>query len=297
MAATTAYPTSNSPFHPHSFTPPRTQFSPVSRRASSSSSSISHISQLSITRTMKNDENNNEQMIEDRAMTPTDNDVLYIAMDTETDDSEEDDPIIINNNNNIDEEQFLSFVGLRRKTKKSVVRKMNLLPLTKRLACPVCLLPLPKYGERVRQALNIRLPFLKYLRFIIDIERFCSTDVNARAQSLLPRSAQRRGLSAKNRSPRKEKLLKTGKYVERILVVDRTTLSRLRDCVSTSVEHGHRVDMNETDISLPFFTVDVCRNSLDSTMKKSLRINEFARSTLSKGRSHFEKIQMILYIS
>ena len=216
MAATTAYPTSNSPFHPRSFTPPRTQFSPVSRRASpspSSSSSISHISQLSITRTMKNDENNNEQTTEDRAMTPPDNDVLYIAIDNETDDSEEDDPIIINkNNNNIDEEQFLSFVGLRRKTKKSVVTRMNLVPLTKRLACPVCLLPLPKYIERVRQALNIRLPFLKYLRFIIDIERFCSTDVNARAQSLLPRSAQTRSLSAKIRSPRKEKLLKTGKY-------------------------------------------------------------------------------------
>lgn len=211
MAATTAYPTTNSPFHSHSFTSPRAQFSPVSRRASPSPS-ISHTCQISITKPMKNDENNNEQMLEDRTMTPTENDVLYIAMDTDTDDFEEDDPILNSNNDNTDEEQFLSFVGLRRKTKEPVVTRMNLLPLTKRLACPVCLLPLPKYNERVRQALNIRLPFLKYLRFIVDIERFCSTDANARAQSLLPRSAQRRGLSAKVRSPRKEKLPKTGKY-------------------------------------------------------------------------------------
>lgn len=209
MAATTAYSTSNTAFHPHSFTPPRVQYSPVSLRTTPSSSN-SHLDRLSISRTIKNDENNNEQMIDDIPDSPPDHNVLYIAIDNEIDDSESTDSIV---NNDVDEEQFLSFVGLRRKNYKPVVTPMTLLPVTKRFACPICLLPLPKYTQRVRQALYIRLPFLKFLRITHDIERFCSTDANARAQSLLPRStALTRSSTVKHRSPKKRKLAKTGKY-------------------------------------------------------------------------------------
>ena len=214
MAAATAYNTSNTAFHPHPYTPPRVQFSPVSRRTTLSplslSSSNSNLDQLTLPRAIKNDENNNERMIEDTTISPIDHDVLYIAIDNEIDESESTDSII---NNDIDEEQYLAFVGLRRKNHKSVAAPVTLLPVTKRFACPLCLLPLPKYSQRVQQAIHIRLPFLKFLRITHDIERFCSTDANARAQSLLSRStALTRNSAVKNRSPRKEKLAKTGKY-------------------------------------------------------------------------------------
>jgi hypothetical protein len=115
--------------------------------------------------------------------------------------------------NDIDEEQFLALVGLRLKIKRPVVPNLTLGPLTKRLACPVCLLPLPKFSDRVRQALYMVLPFLKFLSITCDIDDFCSTDENARARSLLPRStAQTRALSTLNKSPKKQKLSKTGKY-------------------------------------------------------------------------------------
>jgi hypothetical protein len=110
----------------------------------------------------------------------------------------------------IDEEQYLSFVGLRPKTKKPSVPIQTLKSLVKRLAAPVCLLPLPKHGERVRQALYILLPFLKFLSFTHDIELFCSTDDKTKFDSLLPRSVtQTRTSTTKTR---KRKVSKTGKW-------------------------------------------------------------------------------------
>ncbi|CAF2622430.1 unnamed protein product [Rotaria sp. Silwood2] len=214
MAAAMAYCT-NSAFYQHSFTKARTQFTPVPRRATLSPSasagstvSIPHIEQPSITKTIKSDENNNSHQIETTDIANI-NDILDVTSDDDVDGIGDDNQLV----NDIDEEQFLAFVGLRRKTKKPIVRKLNLRSLTKRLACPVCLLPLPKYSERVRQALYIRLPFLKFLTITCDIESFCSTDENAKAQSLLPRSAtQTRALSALNRSKRKQKSPKKGKY-------------------------------------------------------------------------------------
>ncbi|CAF5118595.1 unnamed protein product, partial [Rotaria magnacalcarata] len=112
-----------------------------------------------------------------------------------------------------DEEEFLSLVGLRLKTKKPIVRNLHLRTLTKRLACPVCLLPLPKNIDRVRQALYIRLPFLKFLSITKDMDRFCSTDPNIIAQSLLPRSVtQARSTSILNRNKQRQKLSKTGNH-------------------------------------------------------------------------------------
>jgi len=213
MAAATAYCTSNTNFHQHSLTTTRSQFSPVPRRATlspstsfSSTAPISHNEQPSIIKTIKSDENNNDHQIEDTTDSDI-NDVLYIIT---SDDEVTDDDLVVDD---IDEEQFLAFVGLRSKFKKPIVRNLTLPPLTKRLACPVCLLPIPKFIERVRQALYIRSPTLKSLSITTDIESFCSTDDNAKAQSLLPRSVvQKRALSTLNKSPKKRKLRKTGKY-------------------------------------------------------------------------------------
>jgi hypothetical protein len=211
MAAATAYCTSNTNFHQHSLTTTRSQFSPVSRRTTlspstsfSSTAPISHNEQPSIIKTITSDENNNDHQIEDTTTSDID-DVLYIT----SDDDVNDDLVV----DDIEEEQFLAFVGLRPKFKKPIVRNLTLPPLTKRLACPVCLLPIPKFTERVRQALYIRSPFLKFLSITSDIENFCSTDDNAKAQSLLPRSVvQTRALSTLNKSPKKQKLRKKGKY-------------------------------------------------------------------------------------
>ena len=216
MAAATAYCTSNTVFQQHSLPTSRSSFSPNSRRltvppSTSFSSTIppTHIERSPIAKTIKSDENNNEHEVEDTII-PSIDDVLYITSDD--DDIDGEDQIVFDD---LDQEQFLSLVGLRPKMKKPIVSKPTLLPLTKRFACPVCLLPLPKYIERVRQALYIRLPFLKFLSITCDIESFCSTDENARAQSLLPRSAaQTRALAAINKTPRKQKLSKTGKYIE-----------------------------------------------------------------------------------
>jgi hypothetical protein len=217
MAAATAYCTSNTNFHQHSLTTTRSQFTPVPRRTTlspsksfSSTAPISHTEQPSIIKTIQSDENNNDHQIEDTSTSDLD-DVLYITSDDEiNDDDDDDDDQVLDD---IDEEQFLAFVGLRSKFKKPIVRNLPLPPLTKRLAVPVCLLPIPKFSERVRQALYIRLPFLKFLSITSDIESFCSTDDNARAQSLLPRSVvQTRALSTLNKSPKKKKLRKTGKY-------------------------------------------------------------------------------------
>jgi hypothetical protein len=219
MAAATAYCTSNTAFYQHPLVTTRSQFTPVLRRttlspssSSSSISSISHIEQPILIKTIKSDENNNDNRQIDNTTIVNIDEVLYITSDDDTYDDDDDGDV----NQTVDEtdkEQFLALVGLRLKTKKPAVSIQTLRPLTKRLACPACLLPLPKYSERVRQALYIRLPFLKFLSITRDIEVFCSTDDNAKAQSLLPRSAaQTRSLTSLHKSPRKQKLSKTGKY-------------------------------------------------------------------------------------
>jgi hypothetical protein len=212
--AATAYCTTA--FHQHSLSTTRSQFTPILRRTTlsaatsfSSTTSISHIDQQSIIKAIESDENNNNHQIENTTIENIDG-VLYIATDDEDDDTDDDEHHMVVDS---DAEQFLSLVGLRPKLKKPVVPNRTLRPLTQRLASPVCLLPLPKYIERVRQAIYVRLPFLKFLTITCDIENFCSTDANAKAQSLLPRSiTQRRCLSSPNKSVKKRKLPKTGKY-------------------------------------------------------------------------------------
>ncbi|CAF0912202.1 unnamed protein product [Adineta steineri] len=216
--AATIYCTTNNAFHQHSLTTARSQYSPVLRRTTlstsfSSTTSLTHIDQQSIIKTIESDENNNEHHHDIEITTYDDIDkVLYITSDDDDDDVED---IDVNDNehhmtDDIDAEEFLALVGLRSKAKKPKISNLTLRPLTQRLASPVCLLPIPKYSERVRQALYIRLPFLKFLTITHDIECFCSTDENAKAQSLLPRSiAQKRGLSSLYKSPKKRKLPKT----------------------------------------------------------------------------------------
>ncbi|UJR27200.1 hypothetical protein I4U23_008496 [Adineta vaga] len=211
--ATTVYFTTSTSFHQHSLTTTRAQFSPVRHRTSLSTPSISHIDQSLIVNINKSDENNNEKTnetddpIENSIQENIDGISSIITSNEQINDDKHD------MDEHVDVDEFLSYVGLRSKTKQSDMRNLNLRPLTQRLASPVCLLPLPKYDKRVRQALYIRLPFLKFLTTICDIENFCSTDASAKAQSLLPRpTVQTRALSASNKSPKKRKFSKTGKY-------------------------------------------------------------------------------------
>ncbi|CAF3738277.1 unnamed protein product [Rotaria sordida] len=272
MAAAMAYCT-NRAFYQHSLAKARTQFTPISRRttlspsASCSTVSIPQIEQLSIIKTIKSDENNNSHQIETADMANID-DILDITSDDDIDDNQ-----LVND---IDEEQFLAFVGLRRKIRKPIVRNLYLRSLTKRLACPVCLLPLPKYSERVRQALYVRLPFLKFLSITCDIESFCSTDENAKAQSLLPRSVtQTRASSTLNRIKKKQKLPKTdlinmtpkisrnntnktsmSKYVNSVfkchVVLDRLEQSTIDQMIQNSTEDNDKniAPISTTDRSL-----------------------------------------------
>lgn len=216
--AATVYCTSNTSFHQHTLTPTRSKFSPVPRRTTlspstsfSSNAPITHNEKPSIAKTIQSDENNNEHQIEDPTLSDNEQG-LYITsdVDMDTNDHDDDSHQIVNE---IDEEQFLACVGLRSKMKKPVVRNLTAPTLTKRLAGPVCLLPIPKFIQRVRKALYIRSAAIKFLSITTDLDNFCSTDENARAQSLLPRSlVQTRALSTLNKSPKKKKLPKTGKY-------------------------------------------------------------------------------------
>ncbi len=184
----------------------RSPFTPILPRSSlspTSSSSIISISELhspiKLNKAIKNDVNNNDNHHHHHQPTNATHQEIF---DMTSDDGKK---------NNIDEEQFLAIVGLRHKTKKKSVPMPTSRPLAKRLAAPVCLLPLPKYGERVRQALNILLPFLKFLSITYDIELFCSTDEKAQAESLLPRSVtQTRTPKPINKKLNKRKVSKSG---------------------------------------------------------------------------------------
>lgn len=179
---------------------PRNNSSSSSSSAPSSITSISEIHQpIKLNKTSKNDVNNNKNQ-HNQNITNTDR---Y----QETIDITNDDEIM----NNIDEEQFLAFVGLRHKTKKKCQPVLTTRSLAKRLAAPICLLPLLKNADRVRQALYILLPFLKFLSITYDIELFCSTDEKAKAESLLPRSVtQTRTSKTTNKTTNKRKVSKSG---------------------------------------------------------------------------------------
>jgi hypothetical protein len=182
------------------FTPilPRTTLSP------SSSSSIISISEIhapiKLNKTIINDVNNNNNTNHNHhQIINTSNEEIF---DSTNDGETVDD---------INEEQFLALVGLRHKTKEKSVPALTIRPLAKRLAAPVCLLPLPKYRERVRHALYILLPFLKFLSITYDIELFCSTDEEAQTESLLPRSVtQARTSKTMNKTTNKRKVSKSG---------------------------------------------------------------------------------------
>ncbi|CAF0755513.1 unnamed protein product [Adineta ricciae] len=221
--AATVYCATNTVFHQHSLTTTRAQFSPVRHRAAlpttssfvSTSSILPHIDQSLIVNAKISDENNNNNDIceaDDQTQHSISADIDRTSLMIDTNDANHDsNDARLDVGDDVDIDEFLSLVGLRSKTKQVTVPNLDLRPLTQRLASPVCLLPLPKHNERVRQALYIRLPFLKFLTTATcNMEIFCSTDATAKAQSLLPRStAQTRALSSLNRSPKKRKLSKT----------------------------------------------------------------------------------------
>ena len=165
------------------------------------------------------DENNNHQ-----SFSKDEYDVLYITSDNDDDDiiyNYEEEPTTDRHEEiqipsaelNLDQEKFLSLVGLRSKNKRTVKPAGKMGSLTKRWANPVCLLPLPKHVHRVRPALYIMLPFLKFLKITHNIEHFCATDASARAQSLLPRSRNSISTSKKHLVKRKSNV--TGKSIEK----------------------------------------------------------------------------------
>ena len=222
MTAATALCTSNNVFYPHPVVVARSSLTSVivrpSPSASPSGENRTQQDTSLLTDKIKSDENNNDRY-QGSSLADLD-DVLYITSDD--DDDDEGVPELIKGQsthqpatqNTLDQNEMLALVGLRPKGYKHTVdhAPFSLRPLNKRLACPVCLLPLTKYAERVRQALAIRLPFLKFLRITRDIEKFCTTDESAKAQSLLPRSSARsRTSSASKKRTKKQKLSKTGK--------------------------------------------------------------------------------------
>ncbi|CAF2092558.1 unnamed protein product [Rotaria magnacalcarata] len=314
MAAAMAYCTSNPAFYQHSLTTARTQFTPIVRRTNSSPSAalcspvtISHIDQSPIIKIVKSDENNNSHHINNIGIANSD-EVLNIVSDDDDDDDDDDNNGLADNyhmETDHDEEEFLSLVGLRLKTKKPIVRNLHLRTLTKRLACPVCLLPLPKNIDRVRQALYIRLPFLKFLSITKDMDRFCSTDPNIIAQSLLPRSVtQARSTSILNRNKQRQKLSKTvsnnmtpktsrnipsrksiTKYVNSILqchvVLDRLEQTAIDQIMQNSTEDDERSALS---ISIPDQSLrKTCkaRRSLSSIATNKTTTTTTARTTIT----------------
>ena len=208
MTATTAYCTSAPSFHQRSLATHRPHYNAVVCRTSSTASSSSPSSTSVVSSFLiepsspagdtKNDENNNHRQSAD---------VLYIT--SGADEATE----IGHTLENIVQEQHLALIGLRHKSSKSSVPIGALVPLNKRLAAPVCLLPLPEHMDRVRRALYLRLPFLKSLASTRNIDSFCSTDETARSQSHLPRSGtQATVLRMLKNGSRRHKLSKKGNH-------------------------------------------------------------------------------------
>ena len=159
-------------------------------------------------RDIENDENNNTYYRHSIAFADSP-EFLDIVSDNDDDDDDDDE---------IDVEAFLACVGLRFKTRKRSEPRPPLRPLAKRLAVPVCLLPLPKYGERVRHALYILLPYMKFLSISHDFEQFCSLNGNASTTSLLLRSVtqSRQASMVISKPASKRQISKTGNHQSRL---------------------------------------------------------------------------------
>jgi hypothetical protein len=205
MTATT-YCTSNSVFYQLQLAPTKSQLSPIlcittlsSSSPSSSILSVSHSEQqIRPKETVLNDENNNQSP--SRTIISCNKRSSIVGYSDQT-------------LKEIDEGEFLAGVGLRLKTKKRSLSIQLLRPLAKRLAVPVCFLPLRNNGERVRHALNIVLPYLKFLSIIHDTECFCSTKDAPDFRSLRPPSLphKRSSAVAARKKMGKHQLSKAGK--------------------------------------------------------------------------------------
>ncbi|CAF3675322.1 unnamed protein product [Adineta steineri] len=170
-----------------------------------------------------------------------------------------------------DEEEILAYVGLRRKTKKSSVSLPILRPLAKRLTAPLCLLPLAKNGDRVRQSLYILLPFLKFLSITNDIELFCSSDGKATADSLLLRSLTQTQFitMATNTFRNNTKRTPMAKYIHSTIqcsvVLDRLEQSTINQIMQNSAED------NPINIVTPLLGKRSLSNSSESSLTKTQR--------------------------
>ncbi|UJR21993.1 hypothetical protein I4U23_025061 [Adineta vaga] len=258
----TACCTSNPNFYQIQVITNRSQFTPILSRASHSplSSSILTISDIPKSIQLKSDINNNnksEEIIEE---------ISHITSDDET----------------IYEEEFLACVGLRRKTKRSFVSLPKLRPLAKRLIAPLCLLPLAKNGERVRQSLYVLLPFLKFLSITYDTESFCSTDEKAKAESLLPRSlTQARSSKATDKKKNKRKVSKA-EFVTMAANTFRNDTRRtpMAKYIHSTIQCSVILDRLEQS------TIDqIMQNSTDDTTSSS-QVNQSSRSSSQSSSSN-----------
>lgn len=191
----------------------RSQFSSILSRTttipSSTASATVSIPELhpyiKVNKIARNDVNNNNFQKNNR----TYEEILSIPNDNEVVD-------------NISEAEFLAMVGLRHRTRKKQAPISLLRPLAKRLAGPICLLPLPKHSERVRQALYILLPFLKFLSITHDVEPFCAVNNQTQTENLSTRLVtQIRTPETMYTKSNKRKVSKAGKllfYDTRIIV-------------------------------------------------------------------------------
>lgn len=183
----------------------RSQFSSILSRTTSVSSSTapSTVSiperhpYIKLNKIIPSDVNNNNFQKDNR----TSEETLAIPNDNEMVD-------------NISEAEFLAMVGLRHRTRKKPAPISTARPLAKRLAAPICLLPLPKNAERVRHALYILLPFLKFMSITHDVEPFCAVNKQAQTENLSPRLVtQTRTPQTMHTKSNKRKVSKSGKIL------------------------------------------------------------------------------------
>ncbi|CAF3432328.1 unnamed protein product [Rotaria socialis] len=238
----------------------QSQFTPVLPRTSisSSASSINSASEIRksirFKNTTTNDINNNDQQVTNTSI-------------QEIRDVENNDETVVD----IDKEQYLALVGLRRKTKSPSKCISTLRPLVKRLAAPICLLPLPKNGQRVRQALYILLPFLKFLSIIHDIELYCSPNDQAKDGCLLTRSVtQTRTSEPINKKTNKRKVSKP-EFISMASNAFRNNTRRtpMSQYIHSTLQCNVVVDRLE-------------QSAIDQIMKKSIENNQTSIAMTSK---------------
>lgn len=304
MATATAFCPSNTPFHQHALLSPRSQYSnAVSRRTTLSSSPSAFSSTVPLTSTdsltrikitTSDENNNNEQHQFDETSISDDDDILYIANDHEdidnisTCNNDDDDQIVDNTN----VEEYLSCVGLRLKTKKPKPAIPCFPPLKnlkrKDLLRPICLLPIPKYSEHIRKVIYMHLPLLKHLSITCDIEFFCSTDENAKAQSLLPRTnVLTRALSTLNKTPKKTKLLPKGDLINMA-----TTALRKSTCQISKNKHMRSIlECNVILDRLEQSAIDqIMQNTYDEDNQIQTKISS---SSMHKNDSETDQLPII----